>query len=91
MDGTWKLRAEPWIALDGPRAGNLEAVTLWASRREHTPGLFIENKGQYSNVFSRLLRVDVARGVVTALHLNQEIDLPGDFTTMQLRDLGFNL
>lgn len=55
------------------------------------PGLFIENKGQYSGLFSRLLRVDVAHGVVTALHLNEVIELPGDFTTTQLRNLGFDL
>lgn len=92
MDGTWKLRAEPWIALDGPRKGRLEAITLWARRREHTPGLFLENKeGQLYTFFHQLLRSETANGVLYALFRNQEIDLPGEFTTAQLLALGFEI
>lgn len=92
MEGTWKLRAEPWIALDGPRKGCLEAITLWATRREHTPGLFLENReARLHTLFHQLLCSETANGVLFALFRNQEIDLPGDFTTAQLLALGFEI
>jgi hypothetical protein len=91
VDGTWKLRAEPWIALGGPRKGHLEAITLWATRKEHTPGLFLENNGQFQAFFYHFLHPQAAIGVLSALTQNQQIDLPGDFTTTQLLALGFEI
>ena len=90
-DGTWKLRAEPWIALDGPRKRHLEAITLWATRREHTPGLFLENKGQLHGFFHQLLHSEMAMSVLFSLFPKPRNRPPGDSTTSQLRALGFEI
>ncbi len=92
MDGPWKLRAEPWIAIDGPRKGCLEAITLWASGNGYSPGLFLENNVQLHYLLSRLLSgPEVAYGILSALTQNEAVDVPGEFTTTQLRLLGFEI
>ncbi len=92
VDGPWKLRAEPWIAIDGHRKGRLEAITLWASRNGLSPGLFLENDVQLPHLLTQLLsNPDVAHGIISTLAQNQEVDVPGDFTTSQLRSLGFEI
>ncbi len=92
MDGPWKLRAEPWIAIDGPRKGRLEAITLWASRHGLNPGLFLENNVHLPNLLTQLLSSpDVAHSILSTLTQNEEVDVPGEFTTSQLRSLGFEI
>ena len=92
MDGPWKLRAEPWIAIDGPRKGRLEAITLWASRNGLNPGLFLHNNVQLPHLLSQLLSgPEVAHDILSTLTQNEEVDLPGDFATSQLRSLGFDI
>lgn len=92
MDALWKLRAEPWVALDGPRKGRLEAITLWASQDRQNPGLFLQNNGDLLILLSQLLSAsDIAHNILSTLTQNQPIDLPGQFTTAQLRNLGFEI
>ena len=92
MDGLWKLRAEPWVALDGPRKGRLEAITLWASQDGQNPGLFLQNNAELLTHLSQLLSSSaVAHSILTTLTQNQPINLPGEFTTTQLRNLGFEI
>jgi hypothetical protein len=92
MDGPWKLRAQPWIALDGPRKGRLEAITFWASRNGVHPGIFLPNDVQLPNLLSQLFSApEVADGILSALRQNEEVEVPGEFTTIQLRSLGFEL
>jgi hypothetical protein len=76
MDGPWKLRAEPWIAIDGPRKGSLEAITLWASRNGLNPGLFLENNDQLRNLLSYLLSgPEVVHGIISTLTQNEQVDV----------------
>jgi hypothetical protein len=92
VDGPWKLRAEPWIAIDGPRKGCLEAFTLWASRNGLNPGLFVKNDVQLPCLLSQLLSSpETADSILSTLTQNEEVDVPGDFTTSQLRSLGFEI
>jgi hypothetical protein len=92
VDGPWKLRAEPWIAIDGPRKGRLEAITLWASRNGLSPGLFLENDLQLPHLLTQLLPSSkVAHDILSTLAQNEVVDLHGDFTTSQLRSLGFEI
>jgi hypothetical protein len=92
MDGPWKLRAEPWIALGGPGKGRLEAITLWASRNGHGPGLFLQNDVQLPNLLSQLLSSpELAHGIISTLAQDETVDVPGDFTTPQLRSFGFEI
>lgn len=85
MPATYKLKAEPFLLIEGPFKGHLETITFIASSDSHSFKWWSVNTGTLVKDFQKIVSVELAKHIVEQLRAGETVEFPNRYEFEQVK------
>jgi hypothetical protein len=82
---TYKLKAEPFLLIEGPFKGHLETITFVASSESHSFKWWSVNTGTLVKDFQKIVSPELAKHIVERLRSGETVEFPNRYEFEQVK------
>lgn len=79
MPASYKLKAEPFLLIEGPFKGHLETITFIASSDSHSFKWWSVNTGTLVKDFQKIISLELDKHIVEQLRVGETVEFPNRY------------